>query len=175
MKIIEALKELKLIKAKIESEIPLINKYASALDTESLPLKEASAHKAEVKSLIQSCEDLAMRYVYLKNRIDYTNLKTLVSMKSGKAYTIAELLIMKRTTLEWVRTVYSNVTTGAADLRKAKLQQKLIDGAKEAQVLRFFDEKEIDYKKRELLELHHEIDGTLEIINATTELIEVIQ
>ena len=49
----------------------------------------------EVASLIQSNNDLCAEYLRIKRSIEYTNLKVSVELQ-GKAYSISDLLVVKR-------------------------------------------------------------------------------
>jgi len=171
MKIIEALKEQKLIIQKINSNRENIQKYASGLNTEKLILGTEKDQKAELDSLLQSSEDLITRYIWLKTRVDYTNLKTIIELK-GKSYSLAELLIMKRNTNDFRGNVLASFNVNAANMRKR--QSTPAAGMPETVVVQFYDEKKIDQAKRDLMDFHGSIDGTLEVVNATSDLIEEI-
>jgi len=82
MKIIEALKELKLIIKKIEKNADNITQYSSLVSTERPVFGSETDQKNEVSSLIQANKDLMVRYIDLKIRIDRTNMETKVTMRA---------------------------------------------------------------------------------------------
>ena len=60
--LIEALKELRVIKKRIQSHMNDIEKYASRLSTEATYFASDQDQMQEVRQRVQACEDLVRRY-----------------------------------------------------------------------------------------------------------------
>src|SRR6056297_2980857 len=95
MKIVEAMKELKLIEKKMVKNNDSIQKYSSQPSNERPYFQDESTQKKEVKNLVQSNRDLLSNYLELKKKIEKTNLETIVEM-DGVKYAISDLLVLKR-------------------------------------------------------------------------------
>lgn len=164
MKIIEAMKELKIIEKRMEKNIELITKYSAQLSNERLYFDTIENQKKEVLSLIQANFDLSKNYVSLKTKIETTNLSTKVEYAEG-FYTIYELLIYQR------KMGKANISTLEA-LTDRLVRMMKFNSEEKVTVERFYDEK----KKNEALRTHQDfyegINSRLEVINATTDLIE---
>lgn len=169
MILIEAMKKLKVIDKRILSNQQSIRKYASMPDTMRPYFGTEDKQKAEVKGLVQANGDLVEEYVLLKARIDATNLSTLVEVQ-GKKYTIASLLLYRRKLAEAMISTYK-----ALDVRSRNsgmdFHSSSSDG-KRVQILRFYDETWKNDGLRKWSDLYDAIDSKLEIVNATTDLIE---
>lgn len=168
MKIIEALKKLRVIEKRIQSTTEEVNQYASALTTERLPYGTEEDQKREVKSRLQSTKDLFQEYLELKSRIEKTNLEVQVEV-DGRTYSLSQLLVIKRKMAKQMMGVYSALNTDQADRR---LRHAAALAGQSPQVVRLFDESEKNDNLRKWMELYDNIDSRLEVINATTDLIE---
>lgn len=166
MKLIEAMKELKLIIKKMESNNEQVVKLSSILSNEK-PLVGSSIEdqKKEVNALIQSNEDLFDNYLKLKLAIEKTNTTTSVTI-NDKTLTITEWLTFRRNASEASR-IYLLVNTSAAQGRLSRIN----NSDKTIEVLPCFDEKIINTKKMEMIDILGKIDWTLEVVNATTDLV----
>lgn len=169
MKIIEAMKRVKLNDEKV---VDLQNKIAGAsanLNIET-PLYGDQTDKRIIEWL-QSSEDIGKESIRLLIAIQRTNLITSVTM------TIGENTITK-SIAEWV---WRRRRYAATDLAT---WQKLTDrgikeginqgptGPIEIKIVRHYDPLIRDAKLSEYRAEPHQIDAALEIINATTDLIE---
>jgi hypothetical protein len=169
MKLIEAMKDLKVILKKMDKNIELISEYAAVPDNERLHFLTKDSQSKEIKALIQSNTDLLKHYLKLKQQIEMTNLKTVVEI-NGENYTIAEMLVLKRVLAKIMVNTY-----GALNDKKAK--QKLmaipasVKNEKSIMIEKFYNEADKNNGQRFWDDLYHTIDSRLEVINATTELI----
>ena len=168
MKLIEAMKELKLIVAKISRNREETIKYSSGLSNEKPVFETEKAQSEYVARLIQSTEDLVKRYLDLKSAIEYTNLKTKVTIH-GETRSISEWLVYKRNLAGIRHHAYQAANDSVALGRKSKDAAAL----KDVQIVRYYDEAVMNAKLRNLIEILGSLDGTLEVINATTELMSV--
>jgi hypothetical protein len=168
MKIIEALKKLKVIEKRIARNCADINKYASVLDSEKPAFVTEEAQKDEVNKLIQSCEDLGKEYLKLKSQIEATNLSVKATV-GGCTYSLSELLVIKRKLAKMMEPVYAALNKDAAE----KHMLRGYDRDQKAQVIQLYDETVKNENLRKWQELYEEIDSRLEVINATEDLVEV--
>ena len=176
MKIIEAMKELKLIEKKIVKNTEAIALYSSGFDVEKPAFETEAKQRDEVQSLVQSNEDLLKRYAMLKAAIDKTNLVTTVSLM-GTDYTIHNLLVLKRKAGELLKKTYMSLNTSSADMRKNALISGYNrgDNAKVPVVIRYFDEKKRNEKLNNIDNFLSAIDARLEVVNAVTNLVDQIE
>jgi Na+/phosphate symporter len=168
MTLIEAMKELGHIEKRIEKTQKRINEYCATLQIERFQFDTEEKQTKEVASLIQSCLDLEANSRLLKMRIEYTNLKTKVEIK-GKMYTISELLFMTRKTIPMMLGVFSSLNENNA---RARLRNFTIEPGKPIQIIKHYKE---DYKNTQLdlwQDMKETITGRLEVVNATTQLLE---
>ena len=125
--------------------------------------------RAKVHAFIQENIDHAYRKIDLKERINYTNLMTYVTLM-GHRWSLQNLLDLQRGTLASIRDTYASLSdrTAQSGLRTAPT----VDG-RSPQVVRLYDE---NYKLTKLDEwdnIKNEIDSRLEVINAMTDLLEL--
>ena len=170
MKIIEGLKELKLIESRMKKNAEQIEKYSSVLDTERCHFENEAVQTREVEQLVQANKDLQERYLQLKISIEHTNLATKVQIEGQKKdYSIYELIIIKRKLGSLIKQTYEAMNRKQADMRRIK---SMTSQATPVKVITLYDER----KKNEALENHEKlmsnIDGRLEVVNAVTDLIE---
>lgn len=168
MKLIEAMKRLKVIEKRIADNNKQVSSYCTILSTERPAFETEEAQKKEVKSLLQSSEDLIKEYLTLKRKIEKTNLVTEVTM-NGTVYTIADLLVIKRKLAAIGQSVYTSLSDSGANSRRGYAGGGATD---KVQVVRLYDEKERNTKLLEWQNLYNEIDSRLEVINATTDVVE---
>ena len=168
MKIIEALKELKLIKKKMNGLMAEIERYSSRLSTEVPYFSSDEDQVKEVNSRIQSGEDLMKRFLNLHERIIQTNLTVKLEF-GGKMYSIQELLDLRREIGSLMRGVYSSMNDRHAEQRR---QQFRGQSESNMHIVRLYDEKTKNEKLRDWDDFLASIDARLEIVNATTDLVE---
>ncbi|MHA1815033.1 MAG: hypothetical protein ACTSX1_03425 [Candidatus Heimdallarchaeaceae archaeon] len=172
MMIIEGLKTLGIIKKKMERNTEAIQKYASQVSTERPYYETEDRQTKAVKALTQSNEDLRARYLDLKDQVNYTNLMVRVSIE-GQMYSLSSLLIIEREIAKMMFSTYEalNDNSGRSRLRSTTFSSA--SGEKQPHVIRFFKEQDrIDGKDKWHNLLEH-IKTRLEVINATTELIDL--
>jgi hypothetical protein len=167
MKIVEALKEMKVILKRMDKNSKQITEYAALPDNERLHFGTKEAQKKEIKGLIQANIDLATNYINLKQRIEKTNLATKVEI-NGVTYTISEMLIYKRTLAKVLVNTFKALNDGQARLRVVQAR-----GEKQPIIEKFYDETDKNNGERMWDDLYHTIDSRLEVINATTELVDL--
>lgn len=169
MKIVEALKRLRVIEKRIVSNQEEIGKYASSPSTERPVFGSDEEQKAAVNALIQSSKDLWAEYMSLKQRVDKTNLNVKVDI-NGEEYTISELLMIKRKGAPLMVKVYQALNDNKTKLKVDRMTAGP-DG-KRPFTVRYYNETDRNEGIRKWDDLYHTIDSRLEIINATTELLD---
>ncbi len=172
MKIVEALKRLKVIEKRISRNSQDISKYSSGVNTER-PLFETEAkQRAELKSLIQSNLDLLQESMKLKKNIEHTNLSIKVDIE-GKEYFLSDLLMLKRKMIKPITATYESMNDNAGEGRLRTAVAFKDQGGSAPHVVRYYDEKEKNEGRRKWMDLGDQIDSRLEVINATTDLVEL--
>lgn len=167
MKLIEAMKELKLIEKRMEKNAEQITKYASGLSNEKEIFGSDSKQRAEVQALIQSNTDLFYNYIKLKKAIEKTNMETIVSFSIGD-FSITELLVIKRKMSSYITSTYNALNTKVADSKYYTLKTEKAD----INIVRYYEEEEKNKNLNKWQNFFESIDGRLEVVNATTDLIE---
>lgn len=171
-KLIEAMKKLKVIEKRIDANSLRIQEYASLASNERPYFSTEKEQGNQVASLIQANKDLVAEYLNLKKRVDMTNLKTQVTI--GKdSFAIADLLILRRGLSKKMQVTFHALNDKQA-LQKIQVQQRVTPiGEKAPFVIRCYEENQ----KHEWLQywqgLDDEIEQRLEVINATTPLVEL--
>ncbi len=169
MKLIEALKKVKMLQQKAEDlrNLVAINCAKSSLETDKYP-----EQTKKVAGWLQSHSDVLKEILRLRIAIQETNLKTSVTIQLGDknvTKTIAEWIHRRRDlALEelkiWQLLTDRGVTEG---LGKGPTGDPL-----EIKVIRFYDPTERDNKKEFFQAEPMTIDSTLEVANAVTDLVE---
>ena len=169
MKIIEGMKRLRVIEKRMESQRNAVTEYASKLSTEMPRFQTKEDQAKEVASLIQSNNDLCAEYLRIKRSIEYTNLKVTVELQK-KEYSISDLLVIKRKLADRMVATYRalNDTAARDRLRNAP---KFDGETPKVEIL--YDERTKLDNIRKWQDLADIIDSRLEVINATTDLIEM--
>lgn len=168
MKIIEALKKLKVIEKRITSNAKDITAYASVLSNEKPAFGTEEEQRREVSQLLQSSEDLGNEYLDLKRKIEKTNLTVEVEM-NGKKYSISDLLVIKRKLAKMMMDTYSALNTQNADHR---LMYNKAGQGQMPTVVQLYDEAAKNKKLRSWQEMYDQVDSRLEVINATEDIVE---
>lgn len=169
MKIIEALKELRLIDKKIDRNHTNIEKYSSMVSTELPAFNTLEEQRLKVASMVQETRDFVYRKIELKARIAYTNLMTYVTI-GGRKWSLQNLLDFQRGSLSSIRGAYESLSDHAGQVR---LRNAVSLEGRVPQVVRLYDENskltELDFWDT----LKEDISARLEVINAVTDLLEL--
>jgi len=167
--LVEGMKTLRVIEKKMTHNQGDIQRYASQVSTEKPYFETEEKQATEVKKLVQANTDLMSRYLNLKQRVEYTNLMTVVEM-DGTKYTISELLIIQRKLASMMFATYNalNDNEGNTRLRHTAAPQT---GSAAPHVVRFYKEEEKRAGARKWQDLMNNIITRLEVINATTPLL----
>ncbi len=168
MKIIEALKGLKVIEKRMAGNALEISNYASYVSTERLAFDNEKAQRDEVRGRIQANEDLVVEYLKIKRALERTNLSTTIEL-DGKKFTICDLLVLKRRLGAFIQATYRALNRSAAENR---LRNAPAIGDQRPQIVQLYDEAEKNSKLQKWQNLLDNIESRLEIINATTDLVE---
>jgi len=172
MKIIEALKELKIIEKKMTKNTDMIGEYASILSTEKAAFGDEKSQAKKVQELIQSNRDLMERYLKLKKAIEKTNLVVSVEI-GGVKYPISDALTIKRKLAAGMIGTYNALTTRAAESRIGiRRMQSSSEPGQVVAVVRLYDEKEKLAGLSLWQDLYDNIESRLEVVNAMTDLVE---
>lgn len=165
MKIIEAMKKIKTIDKKILKNNVLITKYASMLDNQKPYFTTEEEQKKELLSLIQANRDLMKEALHLKKCIDKTNMITMIKIDKEE-YSLVDLLNIRRKYAKYMMDTYNSLNENNAN------SSLRINNVPTVKISRLYDEnmknKGINYWQ----ELYDNIDSRLEVVNATTDLIE---
>lgn len=170
MKIIEAMKT---IKALLEKAIDLrtkIGNNCANLDCETSPYTNPAS---QIQEWLQSHSDTLKEIVRLRLAIQRTNLETCVTITlDGENVTkcIAEWVHRKRDLCEFDRQAWAKLTDRG--LKEGQLASSVPGGEpKLFKIVRHFSAKARDGVLSMLQQEPHIIDSTLEVVNATTEVI----
>lgn len=172
MKIIEALKKVKSNRVKMTDLIGLISANSAHMESASKSLPYANPSE-KVKEWLQSVADLEKDNARLLTRIQRTNLNTQVTieMPNGVSVTksIAEWIVRRREGIAIEVNAYTHLYAGNLKQSASKDSEGniIIDN-----VVRNYDQEKRDIRLSHLNEERSLIDGTLEIINAVTDLEE---
>ncbi len=169
MKIIAAMKQVKSNKEKITDLSARIANSSANLSNETPVYGAETATK--IKEWLQAIHDLGKENIKLLVSIQRTNLAIQVTITiGGNAITksIAEWV--------WRRREYAELDMrswmGLTDRRLKEQTLVTSTGTVDVKLVRHFDPSTRDDKVSEYRSEPHEIDAALEVINATTDLIE---
>lgn len=154
----------------MDKNMIMISKYSSRVSTEVPYFETEERQKTEVKSLVQSNEDLMRRYLELKKNLEHTNLHTAVEMK-GTEYSISELLVLKRKMAKTMIETFDSLTARSASMRLSSIRRA--DGEAQPKVLRLYKEEDKNAGLDKWQDMYNNIDARLEVINATCDLLEL--
>jgi len=173
MMIVEGLKRLGVIQKRMESNIRSINQYASIVSNERPLFGDEKSQKKEVQALIQSNIDLHKEALKLKNRIERTNLQTIVEIQ-GVEYTISDLLFLDRSMKNLITGTYEALNINYAQTRLGQMGMRgaHVAAGETLRVEHMYDEKEKNKQLRVWNDLFDNISARLEVINATTPLLD---
>jgi len=170
MKIVEGLKELRIIEKRMNKNIEQISEYSSILNVERPVFGDEETQRKKVSQLIQSNNDLLKEYLELKRRIDRTNLEVTVEIR-GEQYTLADALAIKRKLSPIMLDTYNALTTHAAD-KKLMVRKMASESGQVVSVVRLYREEDKLEGLSKWQDLYDNIESRLEVINATRDLLE---
>lgn len=168
MKIVQGLKQLRLIEKKMRANSEAITKYASQLSTERPIFETEKEQESQVTSLIQSNKDLFEEYLQLKDRIDRTN-NTIEVTINDQTRTINQFLNIYRKLGNLLKQSYVGLNDTNASSKMVRGRGGHEEGT---HIVRYYDEKEKNEQIRYWTDLIGEISGSLEVINATTDIVQ---
>lgn len=170
MTITEGLKKLRLIDKRMSKNCDEIEKYSSLLSNEKPIFDTESNQREEVQKLIQSNTDLEAEYCKIKSMVDFTNLVTVVTIDDETRSIHSWLTVLRKTGSRLIQT-YKALSTTEANRNQIRYTNK---ESLSPTVIRLYDEndKRAGQRKWEDLTSGKTIEGRLEVVNATTQLVE---
>lgn len=174
MKIIEALKEIPLIEKKIKKNNEDVLRYSATVDngTPILYFTTLEEQKQKVLSTVQSTKDLVSRRAALRRALALTNAKTEVTIM-GLTKTITEWIEYRQFGLTKLKDTFGYIDQSNINARNAASKTPIPDATVGIKVVALYPEEQKNEEMSFLLDLGNSIDTTLEITNATTDLVEV--
>lgn len=169
MKIIEALKELPIIEKRITNQNEQILLYSGLASNETAPFDTEDQQRFKVQQLIQSNQDLCTRYELLKLTLSHTNNLTKVTINEVTK-PITQWIAFKAKTQDFLVKTYKALDYNAAVNRTKSLPIDVNTGYK---ISKMYKEEDKNKALESLRDLNDRIDAQLEIVNATTDLIEL--
>ena len=170
MKLIQGLKKIKELQEKAEDLKSKISKHHVDYDFET-PVY-GDKQRATVDGWLQSYHDLLDEILKLRIAIQRTNLATSVDIELGGKVvtkTIAEWIHRRRDLATEERKVWEVLNDkGLSDRKMKTTGDEVID----AKVRRYYDPETRDKKVDVFRSEPNVIDRTLEVVNATTDLVE---
>lgn len=175
MTITEALKEIKFLEKKINDKAQKLRAACCEMDYSGQPFTygDESEQRAVVNGLQQSIVDMTNEIERLSISVNKTNLETNVSV-NGKERSIASWILRRRKLCSLEVRAWNSLTDNGLKPQAQSIKNE--NGESVAVVTnpkKFYDEK----KKNEVIESleneANEIDGKLEVVNATTTLISL--
>ena len=174
MKIIEAMKQIKDLQRKADDLVTKVTQYGVDMDIEAPTYGTVEQQRQQVGEWVQAHRDIVKEILRLRVAIQRTNLATQVAIElEGKPVTksIAEWIHRRRDLATLEQTVYNRVMQRAAGMRAGTVRASSGE-EKVAQVRRYFDQGAYDERVAALRSEPLIIDGTLEVVNAVTDLVE---
>lgn len=172
MKIIEALKELPILEKRIAKQYQQIRDYSSYGSHVGPTFATQEEQINQVKSLIQSNEDLVSRYLKLRRVLNKTNCAIEVTIGT-ETLSIIEWITMRKSAGKMMIDTYNSqsilVATQHINTKPADIASGVSVG-----VVRCFDEKEKNASIAAMQAILEKIDASLEMVNATTDLVEEV-
>lgn len=171
MKLIQAMKSIKLLMAKADDLKDKVSKYCADLSIETPAYPDQAL---QVSQWIQSHHDTMKEILRLRLAIQRTNLLTTVAIElSGQTVikSLAAWIHRRRDLANQEMLLWQAL--GDRGLRESNFQA--VTGSPvttEIRIRRYFDPVQRDNKVAEFRAEPMTIDGALEVVNATTELID---
>jgi hypothetical protein len=169
MKIIEALKQLKDLQRKAQDLVDKIAKYSADMEIETAMYPD---QKQKIAEWLQSHRDTVHQILTLRYRIQKTNIATKVTMIIGEnelTKSIAEWIHRRKDLAALEKKSWDALTD--RNLRDQRIQQTA-GGFQDIKVRRYYDPVTKDKWVSYLASEPSLIDGKLEIVNATTDLLD---
>lgn len=172
MTIVEGLKKLRVLEKRAESTTVAISEYSSKVSTEKPAFGSDAEQRQEVSGRVQANLDLVEDMLKLKRRIDTTNLAVELKI-GGQTRSIADWLLIKRKLGGIILGTIMALSTRTGDRRRMEMRGSSMgpDNAP-VHVERMYDEAVKNKQLREWQDRLAEIDGRLEVVNATTPLLD---
>lgn len=173
MALIEGMKKLKVLEKHIGRNTERIQQYASIASTDRPFFATEKEQENEVEKLIQSNQDLVAEYLHLKKRVDMTNLTTKVTI-GKEEFHLADLLILRRGLSKLMQKTFQALNDTQGQARLMQMRQSVQGATEKApHVVRLYDETEKIEGLQYWQGLDDLIEQRLEVINATTDLVEI--
>lgn len=169
MKLIEAMKQVKALIIKADDLRKKIALHSAHLSIETPVYKDQAK---QVREWLQSHEDIMQEICGLKYNISKTNLGTLVEIELGGKKvkkTIMEWIERRRTLAPMDLQAWSALTD--RNLREGNIPSSSPGEPTKVIIMRCYDPVERDAKRLLYTEEPGMIDRTLEVVNATTDLL----
>ena len=141
------------------------------VSTERPAFKDEKEQKVELQKIVQSNGDLVTEYVRLNSALEKTNLMTKVTINEMEA-PIRDFLFYSRKGCRMMIDTYSALNDSATALKMRGTTFAHGDNSPRPHVERMYDEKTKNTNVRKWMDLQDAITQKLEVINATTDLIE---
>lgn len=173
MKIIEALKKTKDLQKKAEDIKKKISLHCADMDHESPTYGTVDQQRDQITEWLQSYSDVLKEILSLRFRIQKTNVTFPVTIELGGkqvSKTIAEWIHRRRDLAKLEGEVWSALTDRTLP---PVFKMKQTNGNEtEVKIRRYYDPKIRDIKAELFRSEPSTIDANLEVINATTDLME---
>lgn len=176
MMIIEAMKKIKDLQRKASDLRDKVRKNSAHL---SIYTPEYENQGDKIRSWVDAHHDILKEILSLRARISKTNIHTEVTIELGGnkiTRTIAEWIHRRRDLADLDRAMYQSLTDRG--LQEGRLPQGQQQAGKEREdvevkIVRYYDAAERDHKIDQFTSEPVLIDSRLEVINATTELMDL--
>lgn len=171
MKIIEAMKKIKANKEKIEDLQGKIGQYCANLNFETPTYGTETPNK--IREWLQSCDDISKDNARLLVAIQKTNLATPVTIQLGDnsvTKSIAEWVWRRREYAAVDLATWSKL--GDRNLKEGQTVNSTNEKV-DVRIVRHFDPVQRDKMVAIYRSEPYLIDGSLEVVNAVTDLVEV--
>jgi len=170
VKLIQAMKKIKDLTVKAQDLQGKIAQFCADLNIETPTYPD---QKRQVSEWVQAHHDLVKEILGLRLAIQRTNLATPVSIEiDGKHLTkpIAAWIHRRRDLAAMELAVWSKLTD--RNLKEQNIQTAQGGAVTEVRIRRYYDPAERDRQQAAYRSEPSVIDGALEVVNATTDLIE---
>jgi len=170
LKLIEAMKQLKALAIKAEDLRKKVGLYCADLSMETPTYPD---QKRQIDEWIQAHHDILKEILRLRIAIQRTNLATQVAIQiEDKPVTksIAEWIHRRRDLANLERDMWAKLTDRG--LKEQNLQTAVGGAVTEIRIRRYYEPAKKDWQLALFSGEPGRIDATLEVANATTELIE---
>lgn len=169
MKIIEALKDIKRLEEKVNDLANKISVYCADLDVETPVYPD---QRGRIQEWLQSSRDSVKEATRLRLAIQKTNLATIVPIELGGVkvdHSISEWIIRRRLYAKFDEITWSKLTDRGL---KEGIFKNTTGNDFAVKIRRYYDPIERDKNVEVYRSEPGIIDRTLEVVNATTDLIQ---